>query len=83
MKVPKGWNRDKILSALLNKGVEAFDPWSPTIVQKQYVKKKWGVDSNKFPNAIELADNIIAFPYYSWDTSGHIEKIIRIIKQVK
>ena len=78
----KGWNRDRIVNAIVERGVPCFQgSCSEVYLEKAFDNTPWRPEK-RLPNAVELGETSIMFLVHPTLTEAEIAKTTQVIKEV-
>ena len=78
----KGWNRDSIVNAIVERGVPCFQgSCSEVYLEKAFDNTQWRPEK-RLPNAVELGETSIMFLVHPTLTEAEIAKTTQVIKEV-
>ncbi|WP_024597821.1 DegT/DnrJ/EryC1/StrS family aminotransferase [Pseudoalteromonas sp. TAE56] len=77
-----GWNRDRIVNAIVERGVPCFQgSCSEVYLEKAFDNTPWRPEK-RLPNAVELGETSIMFLVHPTLTEAEIAKTTQVIKEV-
>lgn len=74
VQVPHGQDRDEVIRALLDRGVQA-KPYLPAIHLMSFYRERFGHREGEFPVCEEIAARSIALPFFPELSAGQIERV--------
>jgi perosamine synthetase len=81
VQVPRGHDRDEVVRALRDRGVQS-KPYLPAIHLMTYYRETFGHREGEFPVCEDVAARSLALPFFPEMTDGQVERVAEALGQV-
>jgi perosamine synthetase len=81
VQVPRGVDRDGVIGALRERGVQS-KPYLPAIHLMSYYRERFGHREGEFPVCEDVAARSIALPFFPDMTEGQVARVASALRQV-
>lgn len=78
----RGWDRDKVVDALAEKGIQCGKYFAPPIHLQEYYRNKYGYKPGDFPLAEGISNQILALPFFTQIDAGAVDYVCDAIEDL-
>jgi perosamine synthetase len=80
VQVPRGHERDEVIRALRDRGVQC-KPYLPAIHLMSFYRERFGHREGEFPTCEDVAARSLALPFFPAMTEGQVERVAKALRE--